>query len=102
MQEFTMTVVSLAFCDVAWYRDGCSADLVGEAEFFSRGELFRRGIYLHDQIHSLLPRDEVFVMLRHEKLGTRCSVQIGRASCRERGGWSVGGESVVEGEGVIM
>src|SRR5438105_2913207 len=46
MQEFTMTVVSLAFCDVAWYRDGCSADLVGEAEFFSRGELFRRGVLL--------------------------------------------------------
>jgi len=69
-----MTVVSLAFCDVAWYRNRCSADLVGETEFFSRGELFRRGIYLHDQIHSLLPRDEIFVMLRHEKLGTRCSV----------------------------
>src|SRR5881409_1705924 len=70
MQEFTMTVVSLAFCDVAWYRDGCSADLVGEAEFFSRGELFRRGIYLHDQIQSfLLTMSSAWVVANHR---TRC------------------------------
>jgi hypothetical protein len=62
--KLTMAVVCLPFRYVAWHPYGCTAHLVGEAVNFTLGKGLGRIVKGTNQVHRLLPCDEMFEVLR--------------------------------------
>src|ERR1700683_9856 len=63
--KLAATEMRFSFRDVTRDRDGCAPHLIGQTIGFSLGKSFSRIVEPGDQVHCLLPGDQVFVMPCH-------------------------------------
>jgi hypothetical protein len=63
--KITIGVVGLAFSNIAGNRYGRTAQLADKAELLVRWKSVRRIVDHRYQLHSLLPRNQVFVTAGH-------------------------------------
>src|SRR5947209_4636387 len=76
VHEFPSGGSALTFGDIGWNRDRCPADLTCEAVYLALRKLIRDRVYLLNEVHSLLPRNQLTVFSnrpfsRHSPLVTR-------------------------------
>src|ERR1035437_5562562 len=84
VMELFLRKASLSFCDIAWYRDGRSPQLIGESVTLLARKSLSHFVDLGDELHGLLPCDQITVGTAHSASKSKLSNFYGRELCDRR------------------
>src|SRR6476646_8966986 len=59
MRKLLIGVVPLAFCDVAWYRNSCTTNLLTQPLKLVSGQAIRASVNVSRQLHGFLPDPQI-------------------------------------------